>query len=232
MLDSISIGKQIADKRRNAGLTQEELVEKVGEDKLSLSTLKRIESGQGHMNMVRIFNICKALDCKLDDLVGNYDLREALEKRAEENGDKDSIQDILYRQQVFYPKTNDSPYYAARPIKTLLQFLIYLPLMDDIKVLDVLRRIEGDVFGRESYVLDKLYYLYRKIPDSKAKRYADFAASQSTYDYYIDYYTSEMTDAEKLWLDPEKREEMLSYYVEYTDLIEKKIKLAEREIYR
>ena len=109
----------------------------------------------------------------------------------------------------------------------MMQLIIYLPLMDDVQILEALRRIEGNIFGRESYVLDKLRYLLNHIPDSKAKRYADYEAAKCTYEYFTEYHTHEITEAEKIWLDPERSEEMYSCYEEYIALIEKKKAAAE-----
>ena len=227
MFNTIKFGNRIAEKRREKGLTQEELIERVGDEYISASTLKRIESGQGHIDMIRIIRICKALDCKLQDLLGEDSLKQALEEWFDEPGDEGEVQDRLYRQELFYPRPTDSVYYEARPIKTLMQLLIYLPLMDNVQVLHALRSIEGDIFDRESYVLDKLWNLYRHIPDSKAKRYADYAAAKCTYDYFVDYYTKEITEADELWLDPERCKEMYENHDEYIALIEKKKKKAE-----
>ncbi len=227
MFNTVKFGNQIAEKRREAGLTQEELVGRVGDDKISVSTLKRIESGQGHIDMLRVIGICKELGCELQDLLGENDLKQALIKWFADECDKDEVEDRLYLQRLFYPEPMKSYYYENRPIKTMMQLLIYLPLMDDVQVLHALRCIEGDIFNRESYVLDKLWNLYDRIPDSRAKRYADFAAGKCTYDYFVDYYTSELTDADKLWLDPKQSEEMLTCHDEYVALIEKKKTKAE-----
>ena len=43
---------------------------------------------------------------------------------------------------------------------------------------DVLFRIAGDTFEREDYLLQEVAYLYEGIPDTKAKRYADYQAAK------------------------------------------------------
>ena len=70
MFNTIQFGNRIAQIRREKNMTQEDLVELVGEDYISVSTLKRIESGRGHIDMLRIIRICKALGCELQDLTG------------------------------------------------------------------------------------------------------------------------------------------------------------------
>lgn len=224
MFNTIKFGNRIAEKRRKAGFTQEELVERVGDENISVSTLKRIESGHGHIDMVRIIRICKALGIELSDLIGENMLKQAIENWFDVPDEENEVQDRLYRQRLFYPELRKDIYYDMRPIKTLMQFIIYLPLMDETLVLESLRRIEGDVFDSESYVLDKLWYLYRNIPDSKAKHYADYVASKCTYEYFVEYYTNDPTEADKIWLDQEKCDEMLACHDEYVELIEKKWK--------
>ena len=227
MFNTINFGNRIAQLRREKKMTQEDLVEHVGEEYISVSTLKRIESGKGHIDMNRVIRICKALDCEIRDLTGETTLREMLEKVYDEPGEEGEIQDRLYRQHLFYPDSTDSSLYKTMPIKTLMQLLIYLPLLDDVQVLDALRRIEGDIFDREFYVLNNLCNLYRHILDSKAKRYADYQAAKCTYNYFVKFYSSSITEADALWLDPELCEEMLSCHDEYIALIEKKRKRAE-----
>ncbi len=221
MFNTIKFGNQIAAKRREAGLTQEGLVERVGDDYISVSTLKRIESGQGHIDMLRVIRICRALGIELSELLGESNLQQTLEHWFDDPEEENEVQDRLYRQRLFYPKSTDSQYYESRPIKTLMQFLIYLPLMNDMQVLDALQSIEGNVFDRESYVLEKLRYLFDQIPDSKAKRYADYEAAKCTYDYFVEYYSSEIPAADQVLLDPDRCKEILSCHDEYVALIEK-----------
>ena len=222
MFNIIDFGNRLAEKRREAGLTQEELVARVGDENISLSTLKRLEGGSSHIEMVRVMKICKVLGCKLQDLVAENVVREALEKYFCDPEDEEEASEYMYRQRLFYPETYES-YYQCLPIKTLLTFLIYLPLMDPVQMMEALRRIEGDVFGRENYVLNKLWDVFRQIPDSNPKRYADYCAGKCTYEYFLDYYTSTITDAEKIWLDPDRSEEVLVWHDEYVQLIEKKM---------
>ena len=130
-------------------------------------------------------------------------------------------------QRLFYPEPYNDPYYNQRIIKTLLQFIVYLPLMDEEQLLEALRRIEGNTFNRESYVLDKISDVYQHIPDSDAKKYADYQAAKCTFDYFKEYYSGGLKEADKIWFDPQKSKEMLEYHDEYVAYIERKIKRAE-----
>lgn len=226
MFNRVKFGKKIAQMRRAAGLTQEQLVERIGEDNISISTLKRIENGQGHIDMLRVIRICKALDIELSDLLGENVVKQALERFFNEPDDEGEVQAHLDKQRFFYPEPSSSVCYTLSPIKTLMELIIYLPLMDEMEVLEVLRRIEGAAFGFESYVMDKLRYLYKDIPDSKAKRYADYEASKCTYEYFVEYYSGQLTEADSIWFDPEKSKEMLEWHDEYVALIEMKMQKA------
>ncbi len=223
MFNTKEFGNRLAEKRREAGLTQEELVARVGDENMSLSTLKRLEGGCGHIEMVRMLKICKALGCMLQDLIEENVVQKALERYFCDPGKEEETSEYMYRQRLFYPESYESIYYQSQPIKTLLPFLIYLPLMDPVQVMEALRKIEGDVFGNEPYVLDKLRDVFRQIPESNAKRYADYCAEKCTYEHFMDYYTSTITDAERIWLDPDRSVEMLAWHDEYLKLIEKKI---------
>ena len=62
-------------------------------------------------------------------------------------------------------------------ITTLAEFGIYLPLLEMWDVMEVISRIGGCVKGFEIYTLEQYRWLYRRIPDSPAKRYADYQAN-------------------------------------------------------
>ena len=64
-----SIGTRIANERRYACLTQEELVGLIGEHNISLSTLKRIEHDEGRVRLSNTMLICKALGLSVYDIV-------------------------------------------------------------------------------------------------------------------------------------------------------------------
>ena len=74
-----STGTRIANERRYAGLTLEELVGLICVQIISLSTLKRIEHDKGGVCLSNAMMICKALDLSVSDIVDDKaDLRNAL----------------------------------------------------------------------------------------------------------------------------------------------------------
>ena len=232
-----SIGTRIANERRYAGLTQEELVGLIGEQNISLSTLKRIEHDEGRISLSNAMMICKALDLSVSDIVDDKaDLRYALASWFNEPDD-DTKSEVQYRmncQRVFYPEVEKSILFDNKPIKTLLQFLVYLPLMDDLQVLYSLRRLAGSVYEQEYYVMEQLSSLYQGIPESNAKRYADYSAKKATFEYFKGILLSdESVEAEDLEIieNPERWDEFDSGYQEYLRVIETKIQKVE-EVYK
>lgn len=58
-VDFSIIGKRIKDARKKKGLTQEQLVEKMG---VSIAYLSKVETGKIHINLERLSQICGILD--------------------------------------------------------------------------------------------------------------------------------------------------------------------------
>ena len=58
-------------------------------------------------------------------------------------------------------------------IRSLNEFLLYLPLCEPYSLADVLFRINGNLKNNQEYIEDQFNYLYKRIPDSPAKTYAD-----------------------------------------------------------
>ncbi len=202
MEKSKEIGSRIAALRRAKDMTQEQLIERIGDDILSLSTLKRIETGRGHLSLRNIAVICAALNCRIQDLIDDVDIRSAMKEFIIDCGDEVSEEDegnIDFNINILnlcYPKEPEDELFDHFAITNLMQFIIYLPLMDPVKLTECLMRIDGVAFQNEYYVLSKIDYLYRNIPDCTAKRYADLLAKRCNADNFIEYHTSEMTQEE------------------------------------
>ena len=58
-VDFSIIGKRIKEARKKKGLTQEQLVEKMG---VSIAYLSKVETGKIHINLERLSQICTFLD--------------------------------------------------------------------------------------------------------------------------------------------------------------------------
>ncbi len=221
MINTIALGERIRIIRKRKNLTQEELVDIIGDDKMSLSTIKRLESGKGSFDLIKLSRICEALECDLNDLLMDEDVVDGL-KNLFPPEEWDNIPYVAEIQRLFYPKPPVFPSLGKRPILSVLQLMIYLPLMDERLLYDCLYRIEGNAFDNENYVLDKLSLLYRRIPDSRAKRYADLMAKKCTYDYFMRFTTSEITEEEAELLNESTAEEWKKSYDEYMDILAEK----------
>ena len=57
-VDFCIIGKRLKDARKKKGLTQEQLVEKMG---VSIAYLSKVETGKIHINLERLSEICSLL---------------------------------------------------------------------------------------------------------------------------------------------------------------------------
>lgn len=63
---------------------------------------------------------------------------------------------------------------SSYEIVNLYEFLLYLPMIQQERLEDVLWRINGDfVDGRRDYIREQLNYLHRTIAEGPAKQYAD-----------------------------------------------------------
>lgn len=179
------IGIAIAMLRRKRNLTQENLVEMIGETHISLATLKRIEGGKikGYKYLKMIAD---ALKVSVNDIIPD-DLLSYFENDYLDN---DTIEHHIWIKNTFYLQKCEG-WQKIYPITTLMEFLIYFPLMDKMYLTEALRRIDGDIFGNENYVLYHLKRIYDDIPNSPAKHYADYEAHKMNQAYFRDYVKNE-----------------------------------------
>lgn len=78
MIDYVSIGKRIKKNRRNLGMTQEQLAERIN---ISVPHMSRIETGTGSPSLQTLVDICNTLDITVDDLM--QDSLTAAQKKLE-----------------------------------------------------------------------------------------------------------------------------------------------------
>ena len=201
MKNGAEIGDLIARRRKEKGLTQETLIEMIGDDKLSISTLRRIESGQGSMNLFRLETICQALGCKLQDVITEDRNREALKRIYNEPGDDEEIEAMLVELQLCYPEEPDYFVFQDMPINSLMKLLIYLPLLDLEDLMLWIYNNYGDFYGNEYYVLNKMKMLYERIPEGEAKEHADLMAARCTAEYFMSHHTLRENEVDKVLFD-------------------------------
>lgn len=59
-------------------------------------------------------------------------------------------------------------------IRDIYEFLLYLPLIEEENLRDVVVRIDGDLtYDRRAYIMKQLTWLYQSIPECEAKHDAD-----------------------------------------------------------
>lgn len=158
-----NIGKTITDMRLEQKLTQMELSKLSG---IGYSTLRKLESDNtGGISLQTLDKITNALNISLPLFL----LRALNDENDKVAGNKDQYS--AYNKAVFeslYP-----PNLFDYKVTSLLQFAVYLPLFDLRDILDILSFFNGSFLGQEEYFLKRINKAIAKIPDSKAKDYAD-----------------------------------------------------------
>lgn len=225
------IGYQLACLRRKAGLTQEQTIariEDMGEKAPSLATLRRLESGKGHLNLVILYKICKVFDNTIQDLLDDDQEMQYLYQELDMlYTEEPELQEyILHIKKRFYPTGSDSSDNLAKVIQTLFTFIIILPLAKRKKLYDMLNSIDGKIFGREEYVIKLVQMLINSIPQSDAKKYVLNEASKITPKFFISYYTDTMENEMSGQMSMEDAD---SYYDAYIEQVNYKYEEAKLE---
>lgn len=224
----IEIGDNIRNLREKMKLSQEKLAEKAG---LSLSSYKRIENGEeATYKFKNVESIANALGIQVYDIVPEFSEFKTLLESIYQKGEEREVREELRAQKLFYPNV-DNPY--NYPIRTLLEFLNYLPLFDWNQLVDILvNRFNGTFSEYEDYICDQLRHLYNDIEDKEAKRYADHKKEELTYGRFISRYDEvkykDWKEKEKLYLDSEEYKIGEKMYFKRLDYIFKLSETCER----
>lgn len=215
------IGQNIQRIRELKKITREKLVELVGDDNVSVSTIQRLERGTTKIDIGLLEKITAALDIdalEFHEVNGPRSFIKSYLKDLEE--DPRAEEYYLDMQKLFYPDLHCDGILDWRkfPIRNLAQFIIYLPLMDKKMLADILwRRLGGLVFGNESYLLHQLEILYSEIPEGNAKTYADYMAGKMNYEEYVRYNTFDSQEDDKEYLRRER--EMADLSDDYLNIL-------------
>ena len=188
--------------RMHAGLTQAQLAEKSG---VSQSQISSIENGDYNVRLQTLALIADALNIDMTDFFIDFGI---------DNDDElvDFSEDLC-NYEVF--KSYYPPKVFNKKISTLLEFMVYLPLIDPWDLYSALQRIGGDFTGSEIYISTQLEGTLCHLPEGPEKDYADYVYSilqQRKDTHSIDLSSSYQDD------------EMKDNYKAYIDLIEKKQK--------
>ena len=97
------VGIQIRKFRNLRGLTMEQLVEAIGDQNISVSTLQRLEKGQTRLNTELLKAVAGVLDLELYDLIGREDLSFDVDQYVK-NKDEDPkyTEYVNDKQKLFY----------------------------------------------------------------------------------------------------------------------------------
>lgn len=164
------ISKKIKLFRRVKGLTQSELAKKSG---VSQSQISTIENGDCDVKISTLVSLTDAMNISLTDLFSDYSNIDNNTFINENEYDDYEVTLNLYNnlniQKTFYP-----PKYDDIKISTLMDFIVYLPLIDIEYLFMILSRTYGNFNLREEYICKQFDWLVNQIPDSPAKQYADY----------------------------------------------------------
>ena len=205
-MDSIAvvIGKRILKIRERLNIPQNELAYRAG---LSKTYLGELERGQrDNVSVGKVAKIADVLGISMSELFSDIENEQV-------HWDQDNhLSDTLWQknyEDTFYP-----PVIAECEVTTLLQFLVYLPLLSEQDVLSVLSQFNGQFEGCELEILKSLNTCITKIPQSKAKAYADLQAQRLSRTAYLrrvqqtehgDYYEEDLQEGSGEYTERIKR---------------------------
>ena len=156
------LGEVITNYRQEQKRTKSELASAAGIDRTYLG---RIEQGTiANVSVTVIRNIADGLGISFVQLMAAAEccIDEEKETREKSCGYVDgNLKAALY-----------PPYNKNYPVTSMFDFLMYLPLMDESLLAEMLRRIGGD-FKNTIYALDIIKDCVEEIPQGLAREYAD-----------------------------------------------------------
>lgn len=198
------LGQRIKDCRKKIGYTQTDLCEKSG---VSIAHLSALERGKMNVSVVILFQLAEALGISMSDLFS--DIEEQTSWSVDDVYETSSYQKNV--EATCYPP--DIKFYE---VSNLLQFLVYLPLIQPERLMGNLLRIGGVMEHNETYVLDQINDCISSIPSSSAKEYADAYAKNLSYKEHMKrkedgtYYNGEKAECHKEYIDQIRRREAIA----------------------
>ena len=137
---------------------------------ISAVTISKVENGKIEDAKISTINkLASIYDCQIDELL----CQKSLFLDSNDEGDELVIQNDMH---FFYPYYADDVEYDlyGSEVTSLMEFLVYLPLIEEDKLMDIYaNRIQESFIGYEHYiVVNKLSNAISAIPDGDAKEYA------------------------------------------------------------
>lgn len=168
------IGQNIRIFRKAQNFTIETLSELSG---VSVSQISLLENNRAdNISISRLVSIANALNRDLDSIVSKLDFEEYSDN-AEYLDDEDAFINAIVasdKMKTYYP-----PVFQNAQISSLAELIIAFPLLDPFLFYEALCRIFGDTQDRGDYISKKLDFIWGKVPDSPAKRFAESELEKS-----------------------------------------------------
>lgn len=191
--------------RQGAGLTQGQLAEKSG---VSQSQISAIENGDYNVRVKTLALLADALNINMSDFFIQFNKTDEC-KADSTSGEYDISLEDLYQYEIY--KAYYPPKVYNTQISTLLEFIVYLPLIEPWALYSALQRIGGVFDRRETYISKCFADIIRDIPKCPEKDYADHVYS----------ILQQRNDTHSIDLSSYS-DEILNNYNAYNNLIEKK----------
>lgn len=166
-LDRKKIARAIRRRRKELGYTIDTLLHIISPEFISRSTLLRIEAADPGVSASKIRLVMEALQM---DPAGYMDV----DTQADSSIDSFGLEERLDAERVLLP-AESLP--LDLPIRNISDLMIYFPLFAPLDI----AIITGEIWSKRmpvdfdtEYFFKQLNWLYKKIPPSPAKDYADF----------------------------------------------------------
>lgn len=207
------LGITITKLREKQEMTKSDLAKKANIDRTYLA---KIEQGiVVNVSIAVIRSIAAALNMSFFQLIAAVECVYDSNRADAENLSLENIEQQW--NSVLYPEVS-----RDFPVMSLFAFLMYLPLIDEAKLADVLDRISGG-FNNSRYALEKIRECIDEIPNSPAKEFAKISIDlryqlpiksdeEETYQQYhslLKMY-KDIADAKKRFRDLEDKKRQIS----------------------
>ncbi|MGX8833723.1 helix-turn-helix transcriptional regulator [Amedibacillus sp. YH-ame6] len=126
--------------------------------KVSVRTIKYWKSGDRLPSLDNFFYLSKILDTNIENLIS-----------FEDEASKFDLSEELKSMSGIRPSPFMHYYRKKFKIRTVEDFIAFLPLYDEVVLNDVLYRISGESISYGTYMLEQFDYLYNEIGDKEAR---------------------------------------------------------------
>lgn len=156
--DSVNLketGKKLKRAIEESDYTENELAEYLG---ISIRSIQYWKSGKKLPSLDNLLYLCHVIDKNVNDLV-------CFENEARNR----NLNEILSEMAQSDPSPFVHYYRKKFKIRTIEDFIAFLPLYDEEALNDVIYRISGESIDQGTYMLEQLDYLFNQIKDEKAR---------------------------------------------------------------